>query len=147
MKHGKSIAKATFNKYENLILTLSHLGTARLWHAHDGSPVFHPIIYSGTFYGATFSKHRELLLTWGRLAENGCLWIWDTNADYDFPAKNLPLLVEVTTGTKMDDFGNLFPLSQDEWMSKKKIYTKIAEKHLGMCKYRHANLYLQQKTE
>ena len=66
-------------------------------------------------------------------------------ADYDFPIKYLSLLVEVVTGTVMDDLGNVTTLDPDKWLERKKQYIEIAEKHLNTCKYKDANIYARQK--
>jgi hypothetical protein len=53
--------------------------------------------------------------------------------------------VEVVTGTKMDDIGNVTALNQEEWQERKKQYIAIAEKHLRTCKFKDANIYVRQK--
>lgn len=67
--------------------------------------------------------------------------LWNIGIDYDFPREYLPLLVEVRTGTRMDEYGNIFVLSGEEWEAKRKEYVRIAENHLKTCKYKDANLY------
>ena len=43
--------------------------------------------------------------------------------DYDFPPDLLPLLVEVVTGTAMDDFGNLRAVSSRDWTETKETFS------------------------
>jgi hypothetical protein len=71
--------------------------------------------------------------------------LWDVEDDLDFSRDHLRLLVEVVTGTVMDDFGNVSVLHPEEWTKRKTQYRKSAEKHLIACQYRDANLYLRQK--
>ncbi len=47
-------------------------------------------------------------------SEDGTARLWDISADYDFPGEHLPLLVEVMTGTSMDDMGNVTVLNPEE---------------------------------
>ena len=142
MTHKKRLKGARFSKDENLILTWSYDGTVRLWSAKDGSPIAEPMNHADWVNGATFNKDDNMILSWSR---DGTVILWDISADYDFPKKHLPLLVEVITGTKMDDYGNISALSADEWNVKKQKYIEIAEKHLKDCKYKNANLYLKQR--
>jgi hypothetical protein len=53
--------------------------------------------------------------------------------------------VEASTGTVMDDYGNVSALSKEDWEKKKYEYIKISEKHLTVCNYKKHNLYLKQK--
>jgi len=73
------------------------------------------------------------------------VWDWDIAADYDFPPEHLPLLVEVATGTAMDDAGNVSALNKDQWEERRLKYIEIAEEHLKTCKYPKANMYVRQK--
>ncbi len=95
--------------------------------------------HDGPVIGAQFNRNESLVLTW---SEDGTARLWDyTSADYDFPKKYLPLLVEVATGTIIDEYGNVSALGSKEWSERKKRYAKIAEEHLKTCRYRDANLY------
>ena len=93
-------------------------------------------------YGALFSKDESRILTW---SADGTARLWDIGTDYDFPNEHLPLLLEVATGTIMDDYGNISVLSKEDWETKKMEYITIAENHLTDCKYKKYNLYLKQK--
>ena len=64
---------------------------------------------------------------------------------YNFPKEHLPLLVEVCTGTAMDDFGNVRALNKEEWETRKLEYIRISEDHLKTCKHRSANIYLNRQ--
>ncbi len=94
--------------------------------------------------GAVFSRDESLILTW---SDDSTARLWDIGADYDFPKEYLPLLVQVATGTKMDDNGNVDALSKDEWEKKKQEYIKVAEEHLKTCKYKKYNLYLTRQKQ
>ena len=55
-------------------------------------------------------------------------------------------MINVMTGTQMDDYGNLAALNKDEWEGQKKEYIEVAKEHLKTCKYKKANFYLRQKA-
>lgn len=71
--------------------------------------------------------------------------LWHVQADYDYPKKYLPLLVEVVTGTVMDDLGNVTALTPEAWLERREKYIEIAEKHLKACQHKDANIYARQK--
>ncbi|MDM8523359.1 hypothetical protein QUF80_08305, partial [Desulfococcaceae bacterium HSG8] len=142
MKHESYVNGAVFSKDESRILTWSADGTTRLWNASDGKPLSEPMKHEGSVWGAVFSKDESRILTW---SSDGTARVWDIGADYDFPPEHLPLLVEVATGTAMDDAGNISVLSKDEWEARKEKYIEIAENHLKTCKYPKANMYVRQK--
>jgi WD40 repeat protein len=92
--------------------------------------------------GATFTQDERRILSWG---DDGTVRLWDIQGDFDFPRDHIRLLVEVVTGTVMNDVGNVSALHPEEWTKRKKQYQKVAEQHLITCQYRNANLYLRQK--
>jgi len=142
MKHRDAVKGAVFNEDERLILTWSDDGTVNLWHVEDGSQVGY-MKHDKEVWGAIFTKDESRILSW---SADGTVRLWNNNiADYDFPKKHLKLLVEVSTGTVMDDMGNINMLSTEEWIERKKKYIRICEKHLDTCRYKEANLYLKQK--
>jgi hypothetical protein len=96
----------------------------------------------GSVQGATFNRDESRILSWGR---EGTVRLWDIHEDFDFPQDSLQLLVEVVTGTVMNDVGDISVLRPEEWTKRKKQYRKIAEQHLLTCQYRDVNLYLRQK--
>lgn len=97
--------------------------------------------HEGVVCGVIFSKDESLILTWSGNETH----LWHLRADYDFPKDSLPLLVEVVTGTVMDDLGNVTVLKPEAWQERKKQYIEIAEKHLKTCQYKDANIYVSQK--
>ncbi|RMD52511.1 MAG: hypothetical protein D6828_05635, partial [Nitrospirae bacterium] len=141
MKHDSEVKGALFNKDETRILSWSGDRTVRLWDAKNGSLIA-TMKHDSEVYDALFNRDETRILSW---SEDKTVRLWNIQADYDFPKEHLPLLVEVMTGTKMDDYGNVTVLSKDEWEKRKKEYIKIAEEHLKTCKYKEANLYLKQK--
>lgn len=54
-------------------------------------------------------------------------------------------MVEVVTGTVMDDLGNVTALNPEAWQERKEKYIEIAGKHLKTCRYKDANIYMRQK--
>ncbi|MCP4656159.1 MAG: hypothetical protein GY856_12165 [bacterium] len=132
-----------FSSDDRLILTWSDDRTVQLCHTEDGSPAAQAMQHDAEVWDAVFSSDERLILTW---SQDGTVRLWDISVDYDFPPEHLPLLVEVTTGTTMDDLGNITVLNADEWQKRRDAYLEIAEAHLKRCRYRDANLYVRQKA-
>ncbi|MEM6795325.1 MAG: hypothetical protein AAF725_15210, partial [Acidobacteriota bacterium] len=84
------------------------------------------------------AKH---LVSW---SDDGVIRLWDLDADYDFPAAHLPLMVEAMTGTTLDEFGRAMAIPTDEWRIKRRHYLRIAAEHAKVGKYPHANLSMRQ---
>jgi hypothetical protein len=101
-----------------------------------------PLRHDERVLGAAWNHDESLILTWSK---DNTARLWNTKADIDFPQEYLPLLVEVMTGTTMDEAGNITVLTLDQWQQRRDAYIDIAERHLTMCKHRGANLYLKQK--
>jgi hypothetical protein len=146
MKHERSswVRGATFNRDESRILSWGDDGTVRLWQARDGAALV-VMKHEGSsvkVQGATFNRDESRILSWG---DDGTIRLWDMQEDLDFPQDYLRLLVEVATGTAMDDIGNIGALRPEEWTKRQRQYREIAEQHLLTCRHRDANLYLQQK--
>jgi hypothetical protein len=123
-------------------LTWAKDATARLWRARDGAPVGEPLRHGADVLGAVWNHDESRILTWSR---DGTARQWKVRADVDFPQQYIPLLVEVMTGTMMDEGGNISVLTPELWQRRRQIYVDIAERHLTECQYRDANLYLKQK--
>jgi hypothetical protein len=98
--------------------------------------------HDGSVGGATFDRDESRVLSWGG---DGTVRLWDMQQDFDLSRDHLRLLVEVVTGTIMDDVGNVSAIPPEEWTKLKTRYRTIAEQHLITCQYRDANLYLRQK--
>ena len=98
--------------------------------------------HDGSVYGARFNRDETFILSW---SWDKTVRLWNIAADYDFTNEHLPLMINVMTGTKMDDYGNVTALSEEEWKKQKTEYIKIAKEHEKECKYKKANLYLRQK--
>ena len=142
LKHDSSVIGATWNHDESLVLTWSKDNTARLWRARDGTPVGLPFQHDDTVLGASFNPDESRILTW---SWDNTARLWNAKADVDFPQEALPLLVEVMTGTTMDDAGNITMLTPDQWQQRKRAYIDIAERHLTKCRYQDVNLFAKQK--
>ncbi|MEE8583573.1 MAG: hypothetical protein V3T83_01855, partial [Acidobacteriota bacterium] len=141
LKHEGPVQGAAFSRDEARVLTYSDDGTARLWKAKDGSPL-EVLEHDGPVWGAVFSRDESRVLSY---SSDGTARIWDIQSDLDFPVEYLPLLVEVATGTTMDERGFVTALNDATWKQKRKEYIDIADDHLKLCQYRRANLYLEQK--
>ena len=55
------------------------------------------------------------------------------------------LLVEIVSGTTMDDFGNIHILDSRTWNDRREQYLKVAQEHFINCQFKAANLYELQK--
>jgi hypothetical protein len=145
MKHDDDVDGALFSHDETLILSWSS-NMVRLWNAKDGS-LAATMKHWDYVWGASFNKDETLILSWSGDSENkrGEVRLWNIAADYDFPNEHLTLMINVMTGTTMDDYGNVAVLSEEEWKLQKEEYIKIAKEHEKECKYKKANLYLRQK--
>ena len=142
LKHDGKIIGAAWNADESLVLTWSADSTARLWRARDGTPVGPPFRHEDDVLGAAWNHDESRLLTW---SDDQTAREWNTRADVDFPQQDLPLSVEVMTGTTMDEAGNVAVLSPDEWERRRRSYVDIAARHLRTCRYPSENLYARQK--
>jgi len=144
MKHEHNVRSAIFFKDGSLILTFSSDGTARLWDAETGEAMGEPIKHvKEEMEGIALLKDNSRILM---VSSPDIVQLWNIDdADYDFPKEHLSLLVEVSTGTTMDDSGNVSVLNKEEWETKKQEYIKISEDHLKTCKYKSANIYLNRQ--
>ena len=133
--------RGAFTKDEDRVLTWSDDGTARLWLAKDGSPLGQPMRHETKVMGAVSTSDEEGILTWSGDAAR----LWSIIGDYDFPVEHIPLLVEMITGTTMDNFGNVSVLDSAAWNEKRTRYIAVASKHSSECKFSSANVYLRQK--
>lgn len=140
MKPGQAVKGAAFSQDGELILTWGS-GWIQLWHKFGFLAVL-PMIHEGDI-SAAFSQDERSILTWDW---DKTARLWDISVDYDFPQKHLLLLVEVVTGTTMDDLGNVTALSPEAWQQKRVEYIERAEEHLKTCQYQDANIYLKQKS-
>jgi WD40 repeat protein len=135
MKHERSsggVRGATFNRDESRVLSWGDDGTVRLWQATDGAAIAVMKHERGTggVWGAAFNRDESRVLSWGG---DGTVRLWNIHEDFDLPRDHLRLLVEVVTGTVMDDVGNVSALRPEEWTKHKKQYRYVAEQHLIAC--------------
>ncbi|PWT75594.1 MAG: hypothetical protein C5B60_05120 [Chloroflexi bacterium] len=90
--------------------------------------------------GATFGKDKQRVLTWSM---DGTARLWSLEANYDFPIEHSWLLVQILTGTMIDDFGTLRGLDSYAWNERKKQYVDLAQSHaqnVGIRKLIYTNL-------
>ena len=130
-----------FSHDERLILSWGKDGRALIWHAQDGT-LFKTLTHDKPVLGAIFNEDDSQVLT---LSEDGIVRLWDIGADYDFPKESLPLLVQVMTGTTINELGNVRGLKQGEWETLNQRYRSISEEHLKTCQYQKNNLDLIRK--
>jgi WD40 repeat protein/energy-coupling factor transporter ATP-binding protein EcfA2 len=142
IRQDEPVRGAVFSRNDSLILVWDS-DCVRLWNTADGSPAGPPLRPEGETVHASFSPGEDLLLTQGA---DGTVQSWDIDADYDFPREHWPLLVEVATGTAVDEkTGRVKGLSADEWKEKRAVYREVAAEHLRSCRHQKANLYRRQK--
>ncbi len=146
---------AEFMNNGRYFLAWSHDGSARIWNAANGSPASSIILHPFPISGVITDSGKDLLLTWS--GDDNTVKIWKTflrepadfsdlpRADCDFPHQYLDLLVDVLTGTTVNERGNLMILRPGEWHLKKELYRQIAEEHWKVCRYKQANFYAKQK--
>ena len=118
MKHKGRVGGATFNRDESRILSWGDDGTVRLWQASDGAAIA-VMKHEGECGG------RDLQSGWEprpQLGGDGTVRLWDIQEDFDLSRNHLRLLVEVVTGTVMDDVGNVSAIPPEEWTKRKKQY-------------------------
>ena len=139
MKHDSSVSGAMFTQDETRILTWSADGTARLWDASDGSTIGQPMKHDSSVSGAMFTQDETRILTWSAA---GTARLWNIEVDEDFPKEHIPLMVQVATGTVIDDYGNVTTLSKKKLEELREKYIRIAKEHLKNCKHKSANIYL-----
>lgn len=148
MHHESLVRDALFSSDQRLILTRSWEGAVRLWHTRDGSLAMRPLRIKKGVVDTVFDcdskascgdrPERRVLAR----SNSKYLFPWDISADYDFPVKDLQLMVETLSGASMNDLGLVKALTAEEWSKRMELYGEIAQAHSGQCRYREANLYL-----
>ncbi len=142
LQYGGPVTKAFFDPEGRWIFALGEYEKSRVWNVNDGSAAFPKFMQILPFTdNLTFSPEGSHVLDWS----GNSVRLLDISADYDFPAEHLPLLVEIATGTTIDDLGNVTALGSDEWPKRKAEYIAVAERHLKTCHFRNANFYMRQK--
>ncbi len=139
--HQKTVREAEFSDEERRIFTWSEDGSARFWNSRDGSPASISLLSTGPLRNAELSGSGEYALSWGE--NDNVIKIWKlypdgmfsvhttsipiaTEKETAFLKEFLPLLVEVVSGTSMDNNGNLRLLSPREWYARRENYLKLA---------------------
>lgn len=130
---------AAFSRKDDLILTWA-VDCVELRRTQDGSLVLPPM-QTESLVAASFSPAEDAVLT---MSKDGALR-WNIGGDYDFPRDDWPLLVEVATGTTVDETGQKLALPPGEWKRRQEEYVRVAQEHLRSCQHRDANLYLRQR--
>ncbi len=92
-----------------------------------------------------FSRDESRILPWG-WDNMGCIWL--LNADLDFPADALELLIQAFTGSEYDFVAEQVKmLDTQRWHSIRERYKRMASEHAKICKYPEANRWLQERNE
>ena len=113
-----------------------------MWKASDGTPVAAPMNHKDPVSGAIMSQDESRILSW---TQDGTMWLWNFQVDYDYPKEYRPLQVEVATSTEIDDLGNVTVLDAEAWRKKRAEYIRIANEHWKTCRYKDANVYALQR--
>lgn len=141
LRHDAQVQEAVFNKDDRLLLTRDVDGHLRVWNTSEGSPALAPMQYGPGLAAAGFNPDPPSVLAWGLAGPRS----WDIGADDDLDPGLFRLLVEVATGTEIDQSDNVRPLDAASWMQRRREYIKKAGEHLVHCKHREANLFLKQR--
>lgn len=73
LRHRGAVRRARLNSSNDLVLTASRDGTARLWQTINGAPAFAPLREGDGIYAAVFSPDGSRIATGGR---NGVARLW-----------------------------------------------------------------------
>ncbi|MDA8019807.1 MAG: WD40 repeat domain-containing protein [Thermoanaerobaculia bacterium] len=107
-------------------MTWRRSGVLRLWSLVDTRQLGRTLHHGSRLVGATLSPGGRFLISWG---ENGTVRLWDLEVDYDFPRQYLPLLVEATTGTHLNDLGEIEALAEDAWRNRRAEILRVQEEY------------------
>lgn len=122
LKHEGWVHGARFNADGSRILTWSRDKTVRLWDSRTGYPITPALKHGEAVDGAVFNADESHILTWGK---DGVARLWDLNVKDRLPREHAVLQLEVQTGTRLDDVGELKALSREEWQERKRQYQDI----------------------
>ena len=96
----------------------------KVWHTKDGSPAFRTIIPGYEFSNPVFTADSKRIIAYND--EDKCIYEWNIGLEIDILAEEIPLQIEICTATKMDDVGNIIPLSIEEWNEKRAHQTRLS---------------------
>ena len=139
LKLERFVIGAKFNRDGTNVLIWCLDGTILLWDTRKDVLNGYSLKHNDLVYNAVFNHDETRILT---LSNDGTARFQVIETDEDFPKEHLPLMVEVATGTSMDDYGSVNNLSKKKWEELRAEYIRIAEEHLKDCKHKSVNIYL-----
>jgi WD40 repeat protein len=118
IKQSGNITEALFSEDERLLFIGSgpenRTSATSIYHTFDGSPAVESITGS-LINGRNLGRNQRFLVSDG----GGKIYLWRLGGKRDLAQEDLPLYVEVKTGTTLDQRGSVTFLSSQEWLRKR----------------------------
>lgn len=113
-----------FNKAGSRMLTSHRDGAARVLDTRFGD-LLAEFVRPHPARGAAFDDEGRILVWYG----DGTVRLWDLRTDAILNTHASVLGVEVRTGTRLDEFGELKVLTEEVWQGKKREYLALSSPH------------------
>jgi hypothetical protein len=127
MHHSHLVDGATVSPEGRLIMTWSS-SWMTLWHVAEQAPVALAMIQPECeVEEAHFESEGQVLAS----CRSGTTLGWSLATKVDVPPHYLPMLVQVTTGTTMDNVGNLSVLDAGEWSRLRQELSSLGTTDVG----------------
>jgi WD40 repeat protein len=117
MNHKGPVTSVAFSPDGRLVLTGSADKTAQLWDAVHSRSAGSPWQHEGAVTGVAFDKQGRVMLTGSASGGGRLMLVPPAAAESD---ERTRLRVELTTGTELDSDGMVQPLSEKDWLDRRK---------------------------
>jgi len=144
LRHDAPVREAVFSSDDRLLLTRDDDGDLRVWNTSEGSLALAPVNYGPGLAAAEFAPDLQSVQAWGLDGSRSPRSL-DIGSDDDLDPNDLSRLVEVATGTEIDQSDTVRPLDAASWEKRRREYIKKAQEHLDHCKRPAANLFRRQR--
>jgi len=104
-----------FNKEGSRLLTSHRDGVARVWDTGSGD-LLAELGRSNSARGAIFGDDDQILIWY----QDGTLRLWDVRTEAILNPQSFALGVELRTGTRLNEFGELQVLTEEAWQRRKR---------------------------
>ncbi|MCP3962369.1 MAG: TIR domain-containing protein [bacterium] len=141
LEHEDAVSSAIFSPEGDSILTWSRLrGWLWAWSRRDGG-----MIGRGVDVGPDLREGGDLsplgsVVAWDG---DGYLMLASLPGDLDFPREHHATEVRALSGSKLDEAGEVAPLSAEELAATRATYLEVSREHAPHCRYRAQNVYLR----